>query len=125
MRNPEVAKLAAQVIAGGIISQAAERLVVQIVEVCAEHERDKVASLTARVAELEAENHDLSVAVEGAVIAAHALHQEVAAARRAAIEECERIAREHSYEGDPSALWIGSIAAREIADAIAELKDTP
>ena len=46
-RNEEAQRLAAKVVSGGIVQQAAERLVYQIVEVCAEHERDNIASLRA------------------------------------------------------------------------------
>ena len=50
-------------------------------------------------------------------IVAKAWLTEVAAARRAAIEECERIVRRIRYGS--------SRQAEEAADAIAKLKDTP
>jgi hypothetical protein len=53
-RNQEALRLAEKVVAGGIVQKATERLVYQIVEVCAEHERENTEALRARVAKLEA-----------------------------------------------------------------------
>ncbi len=53
-RNREAVRLAEEVVSGSIVQKATERFVYQIVEVCAEHERENTAALRARVAELEA-----------------------------------------------------------------------
>ena len=52
-RNQEAQRLAEEVVSGGIVQKATERLVYQIVEVCAEHEQENTAALRARVAKLE------------------------------------------------------------------------
>ena len=52
-RNQEAQRLAEKVVSGGIVQKATERLVYQIVEVCAEHERENTDALRARVAKLE------------------------------------------------------------------------
>ena len=54
-RNQEAQRLAEEVVSGGIVQKATERLVYQIVEVCAEHERKNTDALRARVAKLEEE----------------------------------------------------------------------
>ena len=46
-RNQEAQHLARKVVSGGIVQMATERLVYQIVEVCAEHERKNTDSLRA------------------------------------------------------------------------------
>lgn len=52
-RNLEAYRLAQKVVSGSIIQRAAERLVYQIVESCAEHEKENTAILRARIAKLE------------------------------------------------------------------------
>jgi hypothetical protein len=53
-RSPEVVRLAQKVADGSIVAQATERLIYQIVEVCAEHEKETLAALRAQNAELVA-----------------------------------------------------------------------
>ena len=48
-RNQEAQRLAEKVVSGGIVQKATERLVYQIVEVCAEHERESTDVLRAEL----------------------------------------------------------------------------
>jgi hypothetical protein len=53
-RSPEVVRFAQKVADGSIVAQATERLIYQIVEVCAEHEKETLAALRSQNAELVA-----------------------------------------------------------------------
>jgi len=56
-RMEEAVRLAKQVAAGGIVQQATERLIYQIVEACAEHERERHKALVEALKEAAAQLH--------------------------------------------------------------------
>ena len=66
-RNEEAQRLAKKVVSGGIVQQAAERLVYQIVEVCAEHERENTDALRARLEDMRKANEGMAAERDEAI----------------------------------------------------------
>jgi molybdopterin biosynthesis enzyme len=91
-RPPEVVRLAQRVANGSIVAQATERLIYQIVEVCAEHEKEKVEALRAQNAELVAALEEIA-SLEGKTLYSMDMGQPYSIGAARAFDQCADIAR--------------------------------
>ncbi len=110
--SEELRALANSVVTNSIVAQATERLILQIVEVCAEHER--LALIVALTAERDEARDDLREHKEALAY----WETEATAARAQAFAECEEIARRVAAEYDGATERYGRSAATDIADDI-------